>query len=440
MPGLWNDMTLRPYLGRVRDSVSTFTSPSCLGTGQRLLDTDYLMPGLSTKEDGHVGSVMAALARYSVLAVTTDYSGASLLCRYVAKEFASGKVDHLPIGLHDFLPVYIDLPGLERELFASGTSLRDVITHLYGDIVDWEQSSFLTRLTLGSALVVLDNLDHLTPEEHAVALAWVQEAQSWNSVMLVPTRHPKQPGLDHLTVLRAEGLSLAHVDLIAKRRLTDFKRIESFALQLSLSDSLRRLVQHPEALWVLLDLQHIDGRMPTSEMELFPAFVEAAARTIKTATPAKTGIPLYLQKNWLLLAGFRLHERAVSGGAAYASRKELEGYIQEVLGEESSRMATQNLSITLTKTALFVKVRDGIGFVSKSLQAALASQYVARHVVSPSFILGRTNNSGVSRVLIEQWSKDPQWNEVMEGVKSIIKKEQDPAWMSELNDAMGQPA
>ena len=86
-----------------------------------------------------------------------------------------------------------------------------------------------------------------------------------------------------------------------------------------------------------------------------------------------------------------------------------------------------------------VKGQDGIGFGSKALQAACASQYVARHVVSPSFILGRTNNAGVSRQLIETWSKDHQWDEVMDGVKSIIEKERDPAWMSEFNDAMGQP-
>jgi hypothetical protein len=433
-------MTLRGYLGRVRDSVKAFTSPSCLGTGQRLLDVDYLMPGLSMQEEGHVANVMVALARYSRLAVTSEFSGTSLLCRYAVKELASGKIDHLPDGLQDFLPVYLDLAGLEQTLFTPGTSLRDVIAGLYGDIVDWEESSFVTRLTLGGAMVVLDNLDYISPQEQAVALAWVQEAQGWNALMMVPTRHPKNPGLEHLPVLRAEGLSPAHVDLIAKRRLVDFKRIETFTAQMATSESLRRLAKHPETLSMMLDLQHIDGRMPTSETELMSAFVEAAARTIKSATPAKTGMPLYMQKNWLSLVGFRLHQRAADGGFGYASRKEIESFMQEVLGEESDRLATQNLSLTLTKTALFVKGRDGIRFSSMMLQAACASQYVARHVVSPTFILGRTNTSGVSKATIEAWSNEPRWDSVMAGVKAIIAQERDPAWMSELNDAMGQPA
>lgn len=440
MPGLWNDSTLRPYLGRVRDSVNTFVSPSCLNSGQRQLDLDYLMPGLSTQQDGHVINVVAALARYSRLVVTTEFSGASLLCRYMAREFASGKVDHLPSVLRDYLPIYIDLATLAHELFKPGETLREVITGLYADVVDWGQSSFISRLVLGSALVVLDNIDHLNAEERAVATGWLQEAQSWNSLMLVPTRHPEQPGLDHLVVLRVEGFSPIHVNMIAKRRLTDYKRLEGFSAQMVTSESLRHLAKHPETLSMMLDLQHIDGRIPTSETELMSAFVEAAARTIKSATPAKMGMPLYMQKNWLALVGFRMQQRAVDGGFGYASRKEIEGFIQEVLGEESDRLATQNLSLTLNKTAIFVKGRNGIRFSSMMLQTACASFYVASHVVSPGFILGRTNKSGVSKSSIEAWSNDPRWDVVMTGVKSIIAQEQDPAWMSELNDAMGQSA
>jgi hypothetical protein len=438
MAGLFDDMTLRKYLRQVSDEVRTFTRASCTGAGQHEIDIDFMMPALSMTGESKVG-LISALTQYSCLAVTSDVSGTSMLCRFLARHFASGKVGHLPEVLCNYLPLYLDLPNLDKSYFVEGMTLQEVVTTMHQDVIDMEESSFLSRLVLGSALVLLDNLDSLTEQEHQVAMTWVVEAQSWNGLMLVPTNSPEQSGLNHLPVLRVEGLSSAHIDALAKRRLPVYQRHESFLMQIAANEQLRAMAKDPALLWMMLDVQSIEGQVPSTQLEMTQAFLDGASKTVKSASPAKMGVPLYLQKNWLSLVGFHLHQRAVAGAPALATRKEIEGWIEEVLGEDSGKLATQNLSTTITKTALFIKARDGFGFSSQALLECCASQYVARHVVSPAFILGRKSTSGVSKSSIEQWSQSPAWDSVIAGVKAIIEKERDPAWMTELDDALAQP-
>lgn len=435
MPGLWDDPSLRRYLGALRDYTRTFQSVSCTSRGVRD-DQDYVWPETMTPPGGNPGSILDALASYSRLAVTADSVGASLLCRMVARRLSSGSVAPVPDGLRDYLPVYIDLPDLDKSFFNPGVTLSDVITVLNDGIVEWDQSSFLSRLVLGSSLIILDNLDALSQSEHAAALRWIVEAESWKSLIMVPTRNPEQKALDSFAVVRVAEFGPPQQVKLASSRFPDHSAFLDFHGNLMGSPALQVMAADPIKLGMMVDVFKIDSKIPVSEFGLSQAFLVAVSRTVKESSPPKMGIPLYLQKDWMSAVGFHLQQRKANGQGEYASADEIEGWIQDVLGEESAAAARLNLSTTLANTLLFIKGRDGLRFATKSLQSACASQYVAKHVVSPTFILGRKNLSGVSRQALGEWSRDESWSDVMAGVKIILEQEHSLEWLNEYNEAI----
>lgn len=430
--GMWADSTLRPYLRHTYDKCRKYTSISCKDAGIRDINLHYFSAEVMGDTAMSSRGALLALKSQQHMVVTTRYAGSSLLCKFIAMELSAGKVDeHLGV-LQDYLPVYIDLAGLDEVLYRPGTVVDQVITELNEHLVEWGRSSFLSRLNSGNSVVVFDNLDHLDFAQQAVALEWIKEVIDSGNKLVVATRDPLRAELNGIPVFEVAGLNMSRIMLMASHWLNGTEKVSGLHKLIGQSTAWQGIVSHPVTLMMALQVYGETSRLPQAEFDLAAEFLTIATKTVKRAAPAKMGVPDYLQRSWLAMIGFNLHKREVAGLPTVASEAELIGWMQDILGDESQNIAATNLSGFLSNTSIFTRTRQGFGFANKSLTTLTAAQHIERYVVTPSFVLSSKARTGISRKEIAAWSREPAWKDVLEGVKSILERDRSKEWLDEF--------
>lgn len=435
--GMWSDSTLRPYLRHTYDQCRKYTSISSKDSGVRDLNLHYFSAEVMMNEATSSRGALLALKTHQHMVFTTKYAGTSLLCKYIAMELSAGKVDSHMGALHEFLPVYIDLAGVDEAMYCHGTVLDQVITELNDHLVEWGRSSFRARLSSGGAVVIFDNLDHLGAAQQDVAIAWIKEAIDSGNKIVVSTRNTSIPVLSGIPVYEVAGLNLSRMLLMASHWIHGPERAAVFHMLLKKSAHLKEVVAHPVPMAMAIEVYNETSRLPEGESHLAREFLSLAAWTVKRSVPAKMGVPDYLQQSWLALVGFNLQKRSASGAPATASEAELSGWMQDVLGDDSRDIVMQNITGFLTKTSVFIRTRHGYGFAHKSLMIMTAAQHIERHVVTPSFVLSPKARTGISKRIIAEWAIDPAWKDVLDGVKAILQKERAQEWLDEFLAVVG---
>lgn len=375
---------------------------------------------------------LLALNNHQHMVLTTKHAGSSLLCKYIAMELSAGKVDKHMDKLHDLLPIYIDLSILEDVMLRPGTLLDQVITELNDHLVEWGRSSFLDRVSAGSAIVILDNLDHLEAAQQEIALNWVSEVIESGNKLVLSTREPSHPVLSGIPVYEIAGLSLGRIMLMASHWIHGPDRAAGFSMNVKKAAHLQQILSQPVHLSMAIEVYDETSIVPESELQLASDFLGLATKTVRRAAKPKMGIPDYLQRSCLALIGFRLQSRYASGVPAIASEAELASWMQDVLGEDSHGIAIQNLEGFLDKTSIFVRSRHGYGFAHKSLMTLTAAQHIECHVVSPSFVLSPKAGTGITKQVISDWAKNPAWKDVLDWVKTILQKDRSQEWLDEF--------
>lgn len=432
---MWLDSALRPYLRSTYDQCRKYTRLSGKSPGECDLNLDYFITRIVGSDFDGGTTILQALKEHPHMVLTTQSAGTSLLCKYIGMELSSGKVDRCLKALDGVMPVYIDLASVSDALFQPGLSIKQVITALNEQIVGLVKSSFLTRLSTGKAVVIIDNLDHLDEAHSRVATGWIGEIMASGNRMLVTTRHTQRPVLSGVPVLEVEGNNQDRVILIASCRIQR-PRFTEFQQQCKESASLAGLVKHPVLLDMAIEVCQEGIVVPDNELDLAREFLSVAVRTARQAMTAKTVIAEREQKIWLSLVGYNLHSRQVIGKPATASKDDLVKWMQESLGEGDQSKAMANVEAYLECTSIFTKTRNGYAFGAPCLVTYCAAKHIEGHVVSPSFVLSRKTHAGISKKTIAEWAKQPARKDVLDGVMSILKANRSREWVDEFSAAM----
>lgn len=439
LPGLWADIALRPYLGDVRRRSKQFTSFSSVDDGIRNLRCHY--SPIKAYGDKHkpVGAygVLLSLVHTPHIVLTTKYAGMSMLGKFIAYELSAGKVDNLPKELEDFLPIHVDLAALECHYFKGSASFSCVVTDLYEPLVQRGQSSFQDRLAHGGSVVILDNLDNLEPAKKVLVFEWIDEIRAMGNKVVVASRKPLQPGLSGMTTFEVAAIDTQMAMLIASRRLNQVSQLPAFAKIFVKSIELQDLAKHHVSLDMLLDVFIETGKLPSDEFTLAEESMKIATKRLRQKAPARMAVSDHLQKSWLSLAGFNLHLFSTAGLDPLASETMLCGWMEEILGEGSQRTVLSNVDAFLAHVSIFRRGgnRGEYGFASRALMTASAAHYVVSQVVSPRFVRDQKSQKGISKKMIGDWAKNPDWRKVMYSVETILRRDYSAEWLDEFKNA-----
>lgn len=437
-PGLWEDSSLRGYLGSVNRRARDFTSFSCLPfrRDKRKLEIDYVPVSVRSLGSSQAKTIFTALVDHPVAVLSSEHEGLSLLCKHVTKSLSEGSVGRLPKELVDFMPIYLDLATLDKCYFQAGLTLDMAIPMIYEDLVDFGSSSFLTRATTGGAIYILDNLDALDSKERAFATTWVKEAIEMRSRVLVATRDPYAHGLSDLPVIAIADDSTPQ--LMAAMRLGT-TACQDFMKQLSASTSATAMAQSPATLSMMLDVFFETQKVPDNHLGLAREFLRIASLHIKAGTPARMVMPMRSIDLWISRVAYEMHTLGLEGQSQELDKARIADLYTEATGDQYGEGAAWVFDLMMNRVSLFIRGRSGLRMPS-SITAVLAAQHVAGCVVSPAFVLGKQAAHGVSKEALKIWGQDPSWQAVLTYAGQILEADRSIEWQEVFYSAIGRPA
>lgn len=434
---MWLDSALRPFLGNTYDHCRQFICLSAKNAGKRDLNGHYYTGKIvgSESSNGFL-AVLQALDQHHHVVLTTRYAGLSLMAKYVGMQLSSGKAGGRLEPLDGIVPVYVDLASMAEASFNPLESFRETAIACHSHIARVSDSSLLSRLNAGKCLVILDNMDHISEAQKSVVDDWILEIPEWGNRLLITTRDFQRPVLSDIPVLEVSGNDMNRAIHIASDRLQS-PPFNEFRKRLAESPGLQNLIQHPVLLDMALELCQESIALPDTEFGLAQAFLSLAVRTVKRSMNPELFITDRDQTAWLSRIGYTLHERCVTSSSSTVSKEELVEWMQEILGDADQVRALTNLESFLEKTSIFAHTRKGYTLAAQPIITYCASKFIEGHVVSPSFVLSKQSDAGITKTTIAKWAKNPARDNVLNGVISILKAERSTEWVHEFMTAMG---
>ncbi|MFZ1642251.1 MAG: NACHT domain-containing protein, partial [Candidatus Contendobacter sp.] len=204
--GLWDDLSLRPYLGEIRRRhgiVEILALPSMRDLPPVRIETLFVPPLLAEipvsadsdpKQWPQGQNLFAALERNLRLVVLGDPgSGKTTLANWLAWRLSAGLTAPLPTVLEDRVPLPCVLREMKAEVFAAETALSDlaesVARHLLGDKADTALlASLRARVAAGSYVLILDGVDEIPVSYRKTVADWVRYAAAQQACVLATSR------------------------------------------------------------------------------------------------------------------------------------------------------------------------------------------------------------------------------------------------------------
>ncbi len=203
---LWDDLSLRPYLGEIRRRhgiVEILALPSMRDLPPMRIETLFVPPLLAEgpvsvdsdpKQWPQGQSLFAALERNPCLVVLGDPgSGKTTLANWLAWRLSAGLTAPLPKVLEDRVPLPCVLREMKADIFTAETTLPDlaesVTRRLLGDKVDAALlGSLRQRVATGSYVLILDGVDEISISHRKVVAGWVRQAAAQQACVLATSR------------------------------------------------------------------------------------------------------------------------------------------------------------------------------------------------------------------------------------------------------------
>lgn len=227
LPRLWDDLSLRPYLGEIRRRhgiVEILALPSMRDLPPMRIETLFVPPLLAEspvsadsdpKQWPQGQSLFAVLEQNPRLVVLGDPgSGKTTLANWLAWRLSAGLTAPLPKVLEDRVPLLCVLREMKADIFAATTALPElaesVARRLLGDKVDAALlASLRQHVAAGSYVLILDGVDEI-PVSHRKAVAgWVRQAAAQQACVLATSR---MVGYEDGPVDREETVFLGDMD------------------------------------------------------------------------------------------------------------------------------------------------------------------------------------------------------------------------------------
>ena len=206
LPRLWDDLSLRPYLGEIRRRhgiVEILALPSMRDLPPVRIETLFVPPLLAEipispdsdpKQWPQGQSLFVALEENPCLVVLGDPgSGKTTLANWLAWRLSAGLTTPLPPVLEDRVPLPCVLREMNADIFAAETTLPDlaerIARRLLGDKADAALlASLRERVTVGSYVLILDGVDEIPVSHRKTVAGWVRQATTQRACVLATSR------------------------------------------------------------------------------------------------------------------------------------------------------------------------------------------------------------------------------------------------------------
>lgn len=206
LPKLWDDLSLRPYLGEIRRRhgiVETLALPSMRDLPPLRIETLFVSPLLaenpvSADSDPKLWpagkSLLETLQEHPQLVVLGDPGGGkTTLSNWLAWRLSAGLTTPLPPVLDDRVPLPCVLREMSHTVFTPEITLPElaerIAVRLLGDKADDTlKSSLRMRVDAGSYVLILDGVDEIPVPHRKIVADWVVRAQRQNACVLATSR------------------------------------------------------------------------------------------------------------------------------------------------------------------------------------------------------------------------------------------------------------
>ncbi|MES1983072.1 MAG: leucine-rich repeat domain-containing protein [Pseudomonadota bacterium] len=203
---LWDDLSLRPYLGEIRRRhgiVETLALPSMYDLPPLRIETLFVSPLLAEQPvsadsdpmswpEGK--SLLVSLQEYPQLVVLGDPGGGkTTLSNWLAWRLSSGLTTPLPPVLENRVPLPCVLREMPPSVFTSELTLPDlaviIADRLLGEKADDTlKASLRMRVATGMYVLILDGVDEIPVPHRKIVADWVRQAHLQNACMLATSR------------------------------------------------------------------------------------------------------------------------------------------------------------------------------------------------------------------------------------------------------------
>ncbi len=206
LPRLWDDLSMRPYLGEVRRRhgiVETLALPAMRDLPPLRIETLFVSPMLSEKPvsaDSDPKSwpagkgLLETLNKYPQLVVLGDPGGGkTTLSNWLAWRLSAGLAEPLIPLLDDCVPLPCVLREMPASVFSSNITLSDlaetIAVRLLGNQADNAlKTSLRSRIEAGRYVLILDGVDEIPVPHRKVVADWIANAHEQNACVLATSR------------------------------------------------------------------------------------------------------------------------------------------------------------------------------------------------------------------------------------------------------------
>jgi hypothetical protein len=206
IPGLWEDSSLRGYLGEIRyrhGIVETLALPSMRDLPPLRIETLFVQPLLAespvsadsdpaTWPEGK--SLLETLQEHRQLVVLGDPGGGkTTLSNWLAWRLSAGLTTPLPPVLENRLPLPCVLREMPTDIFKTSVTITDlaesIATRLLGSKADDTlKASLRARVEAGSYVLILDGVDEIPVAHRKIVAEWIKSAHLQEACVLATSR------------------------------------------------------------------------------------------------------------------------------------------------------------------------------------------------------------------------------------------------------------
>jgi internalin A len=228
IPDLWNENSLRPYLGEVKRRhgvVETLALPSMRDLPPVQIETLFVPPLLaqstvSADTDPDIWpagrALLSEMQDFRQLVVLGDPGGGkTTLSNWLAWRLAAGLNSPLPPALNNRVPIPCVLREMPVSLFNADISLIDLAHSVAEKLLgartnDSLKEALTVRVNCGAYVLILDGVDEIPLNHRQVVAGWIRAASEQGGCVLATSRIV---GYEDAPVDGAEGLTLPSTNI-----------------------------------------------------------------------------------------------------------------------------------------------------------------------------------------------------------------------------------
>jgi internalin A len=206
LPKLWDDLSLRPYLGEIRRRhgiVETLALPSMRDLPPLRIETLFVSPLLaenlvSADRDPNLWpegkSLFDELQISPQLVVLGDPGGGkTTLTNWLAWRLSAGLTTPLPAVLEERVPLPCVLREMSAMVFTANLDLPNLAEYLAEKLLgdkadDTLKASLRARVTAGDYVLILDGVDEISVPYRKIVANWVRKATEQNACVVATSR------------------------------------------------------------------------------------------------------------------------------------------------------------------------------------------------------------------------------------------------------------